>query len=97
MLCGRYWPGRIGMRSLMGLPKTHIAGESLVLGSGVFLYWRIAFWKASMLSGPLRPTLPVMSLLTVFTPTSALQLLWGNATELRRCCTPQVCMNCLVV
>ncbi len=35
-----------------------------------------------MLSDPLRPTLPVMSLLTVFTPTSALQLLWGNATEL---------------
>ena len=40
--CGLYRPGSIGMKSFMGLPKTHCAGESLVSGSGVLRYWRIA-------------------------------------------------------
>jgi len=31
--CGWHFPGRIGIRSLIGLPKTHMAGEILVVGS----------------------------------------------------------------
>ena len=39
---GWYLPGKIGTRSLIGLPKRHMAGESFVAGSGVFRYWRMA-------------------------------------------------------
>ena len=75
------------MRSLTGRPNTHMAGDILVVGSGVFLYCRIASWNASMSMAPSLPTLPVINLLTVLTPTSALQLLCGNATELSRWCS----------
>ena len=85
----------MGIRSLIGLPKMHIAGDSLVVGSGVFLYCRMAFWNASMLMSPSFPVLPVINSLMVLTPTSALQLLCGMATELRRWCTPQLRRNCL--
>ena len=37
MACGWYLPGKIGMKSLMGLPKAIIAGDNLMAGSGVFL------------------------------------------------------------
>ena len=50
-----------------------------------------------MLIAPSFPTLPVINLLMVLTPISALQLLWEKATELRRWCIPQLCRNCLVV
>ena len=90
-------PGRMGIRSLTGLPKTHIAGDIRVAGSGVFRYCRIALWKASESRLPLAVTLPVSRRFIVFTPTSALQLLWGNATELRRWWTPQSWRNCVVV
>ena len=43
--------------------------------SGVFLYCRMARWKASVSSSPFGPVLSVIMRLTVFTPTSALQLL----------------------
>ena len=56
-------------------PKTHIAGESFVSLSGVFLYCRMARWKASVSSLPFGPVLSVIMCLTVYTPTSALQLL----------------------
>ena len=68
------------MRSLTGLPNTHMAGDIFVVRSGVFLYWRIAAWNASILMAPFFPTLPVINLLIVLTPTSALQLLCENAT-----------------
>ena len=40
--CGSYLPGWIGIKSLIGLPKMHMAGERPVSLSGVFLYWSIA-------------------------------------------------------
>lgn len=55
---GLNFPGRMGMRSLTGLPKTHMAGDSFVVGSGVFLYCRTARWNASELRSPLAVTLP---------------------------------------
>ena len=84
------------MRSFIGLPNTHMAGDIFVVGSVVFLYWRIAFWNASMLTAPSLPTLPVISLLMVLTPTLALQLLCGKATELRQWWTPHWHRNSLV-
>ena len=84
------------MRSLTGLPNTHMAGDIYVVGSGVFRYWRIAAWNASMLMAQSFSTLPVINLLTVLTPISALQLLCGNATELRWWCTPHWRRNSLV-
>ena len=81
---GVYRPGRMGIKSLMGLPKRHEAGDSLVSLSGVFLYWSIALWKASGSRSPFEPVLFIMSRLMVFTAISALQLLWGNATDERR-------------
>ncbi len=86
---GWYFPGRTGMKSRIGWPKTHIAGEILVTGSGVFLYCRMARWTASVSRSPFSPVLSVMRRFIVFTPISALQLLWGNATDDRRWCTPQ--------
>ena len=69
------------MKSLIGLPKTHIAGESYVAGSGVLRYCSIATRNASVLRSPLGEVLDVIRRLTVLTPISALQLEWGNATE----------------
>lgn len=31
------------MRSFVGRPKIHMAGDNLVAGSGVFLYCKVAF------------------------------------------------------
>ena len=76
------------MRSFTGLLNKHMAGEIFVMGSGVLRYCRIAGWNVSMLMAPSFPILPVINLLTVLTPTSALQFLCGNATELTRWCTP---------
>ena len=59
----------------------HIAGDSVVVGSGQFLYCSIARWNESVSISPLGPVLSVIILLTVFTPISALQLLWGKATD----------------
>ena len=50
--CGLYLPGRIGIKSLMGQPITHWAGDSLVLGSGVLRYCRIAHWSESVFKLP---------------------------------------------
>ena len=68
----------------MGLPNTQVAGDCLVAGSGVLRYWRMALWNASTSRFPSLPIFPEIRRLTVFTPTSARQLLWGKATELRR-------------
>ena len=73
--CGLYFPGIIGMKSRIGRPKTHIAGESFVSGSGVLRYCSIAICTASVSSSPFGPVLSVMSRFIVFTPISARQLL----------------------
>ena len=70
------------MRSFVGRPKIHVAGDDFVAGLGVFLYCKTAFKRASMLMSPSFPVLPVMSSLMVLTPISALQLLCGKAIEL---------------
>ena len=69
------------MKSLIGQPKTHWAGESLVLGSGVFRYWRMACCRESVLRQPFGVVLSVIKCVTVLTPTSALQMECGKATE----------------
>ena len=69
------------MKSLIGWPKMHKAGDNPVSRSGVFRYWSMARWNLSVSSDSLVSVLSVMSCLTVFMPTSALQLLCGNATE----------------
>ena len=72
-----YFPWRTGIRSLIGRPNTHSAGDCFVEGSGLFRYWSITFWNASIERSPSVPVFPAISLLMVFTPISALQLLWG--------------------
>ena len=62
---------------------THRGGE-LGIASGVLRYCSITRCKASVLSSPFEPVLLVISLFTVLTPISALQLLWGKATDERR-------------
>ena len=52
VVCGLYFPGRMGMRSFTGLPNKHMAGEIFVMGSGVLRYCRIAAWNASTLMAP---------------------------------------------
>ena len=74
----------MGMISLMGLPKIHWAGDSLVLVSGVFWCCSMPCWNALVLRLPLGLVLLVFSCLTVFTPISVLQFECGNATENRR-------------
>ena len=63
-----------------------MAGDCLIAGSGVFLYCRIAIWNQSRLTLPSLPAFPEMILLTVFTPTSALQFPCGYATDVSRWC-----------
>ncbi len=65
------------MKSLMGLPNTHIAGDNFVSGSGVLRYCSMALWSESVSSSPFGPVLDVMSLFAVLTPISALQFEWG--------------------
>ena len=78
-------------------PKIHIAGDSFMSVAGEFQYCSIALWKASVLSSPFGPVLLVISLFTVVTPNSSLQLLWGKATEESRSLTPQISKNSRVV
>ena len=86
---GMQWPGSMGMKSLIGLPKTHWAGNSFVAGSGVFRYCSMARCKASVFRLPCGSVLLVMSRLTVLTPISALQFECGWATDDRQWWTPQ--------
>ena len=72
------------MKSLMGRPNTHCAGESLVLASGVLRYWRMARWSEFVSRLPCASVLSVIIRFTVFTPISARQLECGKATEERR-------------
>lgn len=72
---GLYFPGCIGMKSLIGRPKRHIAGEKAVSRSGVLRYWSMALWKESVFNDPDALVLLTNSRFTVFTPISALELL----------------------
>ena len=70
--------------SLIGFPKTHIAGERPVNGSGQLRYCSIALCNLSVFKLPLGPVFSVISRFAVLTPISALQLECGNATEENR-------------
>ena len=72
------------MKSLIGWPNTHSAGDSFVAGSGVFRYWSMAHCRASVFRLPCRSVLLVMSRLTVLTLISSLQFECGWATEDRQ-------------
>ena len=87
--CGSYFPGSTGIKSLICLPNTHMAGDTFVVGSGVLRCWRIARWKVSVSRFPLGSVLDMMSRLADLTPISARQLEWGNATDDFLWCTPQ--------
>ena len=81
------------MKSLIGWPNTHWAGDNFVSGSGVLRYWRMARCSASVSRLPVGLMLLVIGHLTVFTATSALQFECGNATDYKRWCTPQSFRN----
>ena len=66
--CGLYFPGIIGMKSRIRWPKTHIAGEIFVTGSGVLRYCSTALCTASVGSSPFGPVLLVISCFIVFMP-----------------------------
>lgn len=72
------------MKSRTGLPNTHIAGDSPVVGSGQLRYCRMALCSLSVSKLPLGPVFSEMSLFVVLTPISALQLECGKATEDKR-------------
>ena len=81
------------MKSRIGQPKTHWAGDNFVSGSGVLRYWRMARCSASVSRLPVGLVLLLVSRLTVFKATSALQFECGNATDDKRWCTPQSFRN----
>ena len=73
---GMEGPGKTGMKSLIGLPNTHWAGDSFVSGFGVLRYWSMARCcrcRASVSSSPCVPVLSVMSRLIVFSEDSSPQ------------------------
>ena len=45
------------MKSLIGLPNTHCAGDSFMLGSGVLRYWSMACCRESVSRLPFRSVL----------------------------------------
>ena len=81
------------MKFLTGFPNTDTAGETFVSGSGVLRYWSIATRNASVSSSPVGDVLEVIIRLIVFTPISARQFEWGNATDDSLWSTPQVRKN----
>ena len=85
---GSYLPGRIGIKSFMGLPNKHIAGDP-ICESGVMWYWSMALCKVSVSRLQWGPVFDVIILFAVLTPISALQFEWGNVTEDRWWLTPQ--------
>ena len=80
-LCGIYFPGCIGRKSLIALPNTHMEGDTLVTGSGVFLYWRSARRKLSLLRPPLGSVFVVIKRFAVSTPSSPLQFECGKYAD----------------
>ena len=55
------------MKSLIGQPNTHWAGDSFVAGSGVFRYWSMVCCRALVFRLPCGSVLLEMSHLTVVT------------------------------
>ena len=68
---GSYRPGRVEIKSFMGLPNKHIARDSPVCGSGI----------ASVSRLPRGPVFDVIILCAVLTPIFALQFEWWKATK----------------
>ena len=78
---GMYPPGSIRIQSLMGLPKTHCAGDRLVFGSGVLQYCTITHCTESVSRLPRGSVLLVMMRLMVLTS----QLCnWSVGTQQKR-------------
>ena len=69
--CGWYLPGRIGIMSLIGRPKTHWAGDNFVVWSGVLRYINMARWNLSVSSLSLASVLSIIIRFDVLTPTSS--------------------------
>ena len=84
------------MKSRTGLPNTHIAGESPVVGSGQFQYCKMALCSLSVSKLPFGPVFSAISLLAVLTPISDLQFECGKDTEEKCCLTPQFFRNVVV-
>ena len=85
------------MKSLIGLPNTHIAGDTFVSGSGVLRYCSMATRKASVSKPPVADVFEVIILFMVLTPISARQFECGKATDDKRWSTPQVRRNDFVI
>jgi len=76
------------MKSRMGRPKTHIAGDNFVSLYGVFLYCKMARWNESVARLSSGFFIINDEALDCLHPTSARQLLYGKATDDKRWCTP---------
>ena len=86
---GMLRPGSMSMKSLIGKPNTHWAGDSFVTGSGVFQYWSMARCRALVFRLLCGSVLLVMSRWQFLMPISALQFECGCGTDDRWWCTPQ--------
>ena len=78
------------MKYLLGLPKTHWAGDNFVTVSGVLRHCRTAICKAFVLRLPVGSVLFMMRRFTVLTATSARQFECRNATEAMNSGPPSV-------
>ena len=87
--------GRVGSRSLVGRPRTHIAGDILVSGLGALRYVSRALKKEDLRVPP-GPVLPAIRRFIVLTAVSALLFECGWYAEHSLCCTPQLVRNSAV-
>ena len=81
--------------SLVGRPRTHIAGDILVSGLGALQYVSRAL-KKEELRVPPGPVLPAIRCFIVLTAVSALLFECGWYAEHSLCCTPQLVRNSAV-
>ena len=65
---------KIDIQSFTGRPKTAMAGDSLVWGSGQLRYFKTVLWRLSASKVLLGPVFDIINLFMVFTPISARQL-----------------------
>merc|ERR1712239_16675 len=87
--------GLAGRLSLMALPNTILAGDSITPRSGVFRYCSSALLTSSVSRLPPGPVLSLIILLADFTPISARELLSGYMAELSLCLMPHLARNSL--
>ena len=92
---GVNWPGWMGKKSRMGLPKTNWLGDKLYSATGVFLYCISAFITLSQSGDPSDLVLSISNRLPDLTAVSARRLLCGWYAELTLWFfTPQLWRNC---